>query len=329
MNQFYILRSHNMRRLTVCFASALCLLPFGFTSAAEKAANSAVTVHKLPDGAWELVEGRAPILRYNYQIVREPEAIKKLVAPGNRIYAVDRCDYIHPLYGLHGETLTEDWPKDHPHHRGIYWAWPEVDWRGQRGDLHALQKVFARPTGKIRAVEKSDFAQIEAENQWCWNGTTPIVREEATLRAWRQTAAGRRIDFEFRFTAIDADVQVARRAQSHYGGLNLRFGPLAGQKIETFTDRPGTTPCLTWAQRSGKLADGRSAAMVILQDPRNADYPGDWVQYPQLSWIQPTFPAAGTRWTITKAKPLTLRFRLWLRDEPLSADALRKLCAEF
>ena len=65
-----------------------------------------------------------------------------------RIYARARSDYIHPLFGLEGETLTKDWSTDHPHHRGIYWAWPEVDWRGQRGDLHALQHVFARPTGK-------------------------------------------------------------------------------------------------------------------------------------------------------------------------------------
>ena len=75
---------------------------------------------------------------------------------------------IHPLYGPHGEILTDDWTPDHPHHRGIYWAWPEVDWQGKRGDLHALQHVFARPTGKIETQHGADFAQITAENVWRW-----------------------------------------------------------------------------------------------------------------------------------------------------------------
>jgi hypothetical protein len=294
-----------------------------------KGSPTAVTVRRLgADGPWEIVEGEKPILHYNYQVVPEPEAIKKLVSPANRRYAVDRCDYIHPLYGLRGEVLTEDWPKDHPHHRGIYWAWPEVDWQGKRGDLHALQEVFARPTGKIRAVEGPQSAQIEAESQWCWNGATPILREEVTLRAWRQTEAGRRIDLEFRFTAIGAEVQVARRDRSHYGGLNLRFAPLAEQKIVTFTDPPTATPRMAWAQRSGTLAGGRAVALTILQDPRNPDYPGDWVQYPDLSWIQPTFPAPGTRYPITKDRPLSLRFHLWIHDNLLATEAARKLWSQ-
>ena len=66
------------------------------------------------------------------------------------IYAVPRSNYIHPVYGLSGEMLTRDWSKDHPHHRGIYWAWPEVEFGKKLGDLHALQIVFARPTGKIK-----------------------------------------------------------------------------------------------------------------------------------------------------------------------------------
>jgi hypothetical protein len=299
--------------------------------AGEKTGNgpAAVTVRKLGNnGPWEIVEGGKPILRYNYQMVVEPEEIKKLVSPANRRYAVDRCDYIHPLYGPQGEVLTEDWPKDHPHHRGIYWAWPEVDWQGKRGDLHALQEVFARPTGKIRALEGPQSAQIEAENQWCWNGATPIVREEVTLRAWRQTEAGRRIDLEFRFTAIDAEVQVARRDRLHYGGLNLRFAPLAEQKIVTFTDPPAAALPMAWAQRSGTLPGGRPVALAILQDPRNPDYPGDWVQYASLSWIQPTFPAPGTRYAITKDRPLTLRFHLRIGQQPLAPEAARKLWSQ-
>ncbi|MFC4874238.1 DUF6807 family protein [Negadavirga shengliensis] len=37
-----------------------------------------------------------------------------------------RSNYIHPLYGLDGEIITEDFPDDHLHHRGIFWAWHQL-----------------------------------------------------------------------------------------------------------------------------------------------------------------------------------------------------------
>ena len=37
-----------------------------------------------------------------------------------------RADYIHPLYGIDGFELTEDFPKDHLHHHGIFWAWHQL-----------------------------------------------------------------------------------------------------------------------------------------------------------------------------------------------------------
>jgi len=157
--------------------------------------SGALSVRKLADGrSLEIVDGDRPVLRYNYQIVVEPSVVRDRIGTGNRKYAVPRCDYIHPLYGPKGEVLTDDWVPDHPHHRGIYWAWPEVDWQGKRGDLHALQQVFAWPTGKIATAQGPDFAQITAENEWRWEDGTPIVRELATIRVSRQPGPGRCVD---------------------------------------------------------------------------------------------------------------------------------------
>jgi hypothetical protein len=313
--------------------------------------TAGLSVRQLADsGQWEIVDGSRPVLRYNYQIVREPAEVKGRVSAANRRYAVDRSDYIHPLYGPRGEVLTDDWVPDHPHHRGIYWAWPEVDWQGHRGDLHALQVVFARPTGKIEHEDGAESARITAENLWRWEDRTPIVREQVTIVAHRRTDAGRAIDLGFRFVAVDADVQVARRGQSHYGGLNLRLAPAKDQQIATFTDPPAAQPRRAWAERSGVPRGGRDAgtvpnfvagsaarsqkwdcpprcdvALAILQSPRNPDYPGDWVQYPEISWIQPTFPAAGTRYTISKTRPLELHYRLWIHEGKQPPEAINKL----
>jgi hypothetical protein len=59
------------------------------------------------------------------QSVRGSEHAEGLaqMCAGNRIYARARSDHIHPLSEPGGAVLTKDWPVDHPHHRGIYWAW--------------------------------------------------------------------------------------------------------------------------------------------------------------------------------------------------------------
>jgi hypothetical protein len=43
-----------------------------------------------------------------------------------------RADYMHPLYNVNGKILTEDFPRDHLHHRGSFLDLaPGID-RGQK-----------------------------------------------------------------------------------------------------------------------------------------------------------------------------------------------------
>ena len=53
--------------------------------------------------------------------------------------------------------------------------------------------------------------------------------------------------------------------------------------------------------------------LTILQAPPESRLSGRLGEYPNLSWVQPTFPAADTRYTISKDRPLVLRYRLWIR----------------
>ena len=269
-----------------------------------------------------ITENGKPVLRYNYAIV-EPGAVLDKVSSANRIYARARCDYIHPLYGLSGEELTRDWSIDHPHHRGIYWAWPEVDYGTNRGDLHALQMVFARPTGKLRLQGGADSAEIEAENLWLWEDREPIVREVALIRAYRGTGQARIVDLVFRFEALTNGITLARRGTEHYGGLNLRMATPAGQQIFTHTDPAHATPLRAWSDLSGTFAGATAASgLTVLQCHENPDYPGDWVQYPNLSWCQPTFPAAHTRYALLAGEPLVLRYRLMIHQGAKPDDAI-------
>jgi len=280
----------------------------GQDDASMKAVRNAKT------GTVVLSEGDRAVLCYNYGRIDPAQGFVERVHANSRKYARPRSNYIHPLYGPDGEVLTEDWSVNHPHHRGIYWAWPEVDFHGERGDLHALQRVFARPTGKIKLKNGTDFTRIEAENVWQWNDKTPIVREVTTIVAHRAKEDGRLIDLEFQFSAIEEGVSIARRATNLYGGLNIRLSPVSNHQVVFHTDDAGTSVRRAWADSVGTRAGGKQpVGFALFQNTSNPQYPGDWVEYPALPWFQPTFPAAGSRYELKKGKPLVLRYRLWIR----------------
>ena len=61
----------------------------------------------------ELLEGSDPVLVYQ----------KAVKSPDGKVFF---NNYIHPLYSLDGDTITEEFPADHLHHRGIFWAWHHI-----------------------------------------------------------------------------------------------------------------------------------------------------------------------------------------------------------
>jgi hypothetical protein len=290
---------------------AWLLLSAGTTLATGSEAMEA----KLDAGTGQILitDAGKPVLRYNYRSVEPGDRLNQ-IRPENLKYARARSDYIHPLYGLDGQELTLDWPVDHPHHRGIYWAWPEVDCQGERGDLHALQRVYARPTEACRLQGGAGFAQIEATNLWWWEDKQPIVREQVLIRAFREGPSGRNVDLEFHFSALQDNVAIARRGTELYGGLNIRLASVKDQQIFIPAEAVETKAAKAWATLSGQFLGSASlAALTILQSRTNPDYPGDWVKYPELNWVQPTFPAAKSRFSLRKDQPLVLRYRLWIQ----------------
>ena len=335
-----------MKKLTSLTQSGLIIitvlscLQISCETAPESIATMQTTFD--PNGQVIISEGDMPVLRYNYQMVYEDDefsfngmdANEYVVTPEDTfmanpsIYAVPRSNYIHPLYGLNEEILTRDWSKDHPHHRGIYWAWPEVSYKGELSDLHALQKIFARPTRKIKLKNTSEYAQIEAENLWITEEEImPIVREIAIIRAYPQSNQVRIIDLAFQFKALKEDITLARRGTNAYGGLNIRMMTPESQEISFHTDESSLEPRRAWSDLDGVFTGNKNrSGLMVFQHPENPEYPGDWVQYPELSWIQPTFPTSGTRYPLELDKSLLLRFRLVVHDGGKPAlDVINKL----
>ncbi|MDB4581623.1 PmoA family protein [Draconibacterium sp.] len=289
-----------------------------------------------------ITEGNKKVLQYNYQTVYEKDVLRpkskkdvemdfsnvegiyydeylkahpeleKNNTTTSSIYAIPRSDYIHPLYGLDGEMLTRDWPDGgHPHHRGIFWAWPEVEYGTKRGDLYALQAVFARPTGNVEFTSGPVYAEINAENLWVWDEKVEIVRENAIIRVYHSISDKRIIDLTIKLLALKDSVTIATRFTNSYGGLNIRMQTPELQDISYFTDNERTTPLRAWSDFNGTFEGNQSkSGLMVLQHQENPEYPGAWRDYPDLAWVQPTFPTPDTRYKLSTEEQLVLRFRL-------------------
>jgi hypothetical protein len=307
------------------------IIPFLFLIAVGTVIARADFDIKVDDakGEYVITENSVPVFQYNYKTIPLPEGYWDKVK-GSK-YAVPRSNYIQPLFDFDGQPITKDWSNDHPHHRGIYWAWPEVGYKGELADLHALQKVFARPTGKILVSNtENDQFRLVAENVWKWKDEEPIVNELVAFTVFPRGENGRKINIDLRLESLVDEVTLARRGTKGYGGLNTRMQPLADWKASAFREKENAAQNPAWVCASWKnpKSEGRTE-LTVFEKSTNPDYPGEFVQFPDLNWFQPTFPKSGTRYTLKKSEPLTLRFQLWLHDASLNDEAKQKAWSEF
>jgi len=265
-------------------------------------------------------QGDSPVLRYNHGTVPPPPGIDPKYARG---------DYIHPLYGLAGEVLTDDYPKDHPHHRGVSWSWPVTRWKNEVRDIWAVVGVWSRPVAVRSKREGPVLASLCVENVWKWGDQVPLVREMVVIQAFRQTATGRFVDIEVHLEGLEEGVAIGGRPHAGYGGFGLRAAPAEQQKITLHWDPAGTQPRRSWIDYSGRFAGaGRTSGLAIFEHPSNPGYPSQLLQYPQLNYVMPAFP--GQREVpLPKGQTLVLRHRLWIHPGIADAKTLGAVWASY
>ncbi|HUT94696.1 MAG TPA: DUF6807 family protein [Thermoguttaceae bacterium] len=280
--------------------------------------------------AVDVTDGPMPVLRYNQGTVPPPPEIVEHFEKETKpplYYA--RGDYIHPLFGPDGEPLTDDYSMNHPHHRGICWAWPIVRWKGEARDIWAVRVlptepggVWARPVSMDRIDAGPVLAAIDAENVWKWGDRDRIVREDVAIRAFRGQNRCRFVDVELRLTALVDEVSIGGRPGAAYGGFNLRSFPEFDQrKIDMHVEPPEAKPRRAWFHLTGKFPGGKGpAGVALLEHVTNPDYPSfpdpqtaDRVpgQYPRWRSVQPAWPG-DREVALKRGEPLVLDYRLWI-----------------
>ncbi|HLA39373.1 MAG TPA: DUF6807 family protein, partial [Candidatus Glassbacteria bacterium] len=193
-----------------------------FSQLKEESA-SAFTLSERGGKFLDLVENGRPVLSYVYGMHLAEGA------PEDR----RRSSYIHPVYGPDGVLLSDDFPADHFHHRGIFWAWPQVLVEGQsyslwdiRGIYQRFEKWLSRETGPV-------FAEVGVQNGW-YAGERRVVDEKVFFRVFTAGSDQRLIDFTLRWEATETPVTLLGSPDSKgYGGFSFRYAPFTDPTLTT------------------------------------------------------------------------------------------------
>ena len=134
------------------YAFYLLLAAFFSSCISSPDGESSFSFRETNEGV-EVLEGDDPVLYYQ----------KTTKSPNGEFFM---NNYIHPLYSLDGDTLTEEFPKDHLHHRGIFWAWHQIyiDTLSV-GDSWIMENV-SHDVVSVKTSNDNGSAQISANVSW-------------------------------------------------------------------------------------------------------------------------------------------------------------------
>ncbi len=254
-----------------------------------------------------------------------------------------RADYIHPLYDLDGNILTEDFPDDHLHQRGVFWAWHQVRVDGRAiADPWSCERIewanvcadvttagAHSSTLRVTLHWKCPLTEASAANPADWQ---PIVEETTCIRVYPRTERVRKIDFEIRLLALVDNLMIGgSEDEKGYGGFSARIRLPQGLR---FTGRGGPiTPQFgaidvgPWVDFSAKFGrDERVSGLTILGHRTLPQFPPHWVLRERGSMQNPVYPGR-LPVGLSRTGPTVLRYRLVVhRDgaEQLDLDNLQR-----
>ncbi|HSI76652.1 MAG TPA: DUF6807 family protein [Lunatimonas sp.] len=135
-----------------------------------------------------------------------------------------RANYIHPLYDVNGEIISEDFPADHLHHRGIFWTWHQLYVEGKRvADPWISEGISWKVTQVNPTVINEEQAQLKATVQWIVDEKA-VVEEYIILHYERMDPELYRLTVDVTLKPLVDNVQLGGSEDPKgYGGFSPRI----------------------------------------------------------------------------------------------------------
>ena len=265
------------------------------------------------DSSLALFEGARPVFVYNYGVIQKPGV------PADRA----RSTYVHPIYGLDREVLTDDFPKDHLGHRGLFWGWPHVNIGTNHYDLWDLRGIEQRFERWLARDATAAGASLGVQNGW-FVGGRKVVQEQVWLRASPSSKDERVLDVELTLVPIGEPLTLRGADGKSYGGFTFRFAPRTNTVITTPLGNGDNDLMITrlpWADFSARFA-GRAehSGAAIFVAPDHPDFAPEWMTR-HYGLLCVGWPGVKPK-TFQAGETIRCRYRLWIHRGAASADRI-------
>jgi hypothetical protein len=254
--------------------------------------------------------------------------------------------YLHPVLGPSGKELTRAYPfeerdgepRDHPHHRSLWFAHGAVDGL----DFWSNVGPLVRPTGLVAHASGAERGSFEVTDDWIAPDGHVVCSDRRRFELFALRDA-RGLDVDLTLRATEAGLTLG---DSKEGTFALRLAP--GLTVDgsegraRLTNSEGLEDAAVWGKRARWMlargvVDGEPAAVALMDHPQNLRYPTTWHARTYgllaanpfgLSEFEGAEKGAGD-FKVEPDGSLRLRYRVLFFAGVPTSERLDELCAEF
>lgn len=246
-------------------------------------------------------------------------------------------NYIHPLFNLNGDTLTEEFPADHPYHRGVFWTWHQIYLDTLSIGDGWINDGISQDVVKLLTEIKDNAAQIDLEVNWYSDtlpAEKPFMKELTSIVVYQSMKDVRILDFSIELNALVEKLEIGGSDDPKgYGGFCIRLdipdnmvfmsesGKVTPQELQVNAGR-----WMDFSGAFGKSSD--NSGIAILCNPGNPLFPAPWILRQKASMQNAVFPGR-ERVRLEINNPLILKYRLVIHKGDGSAIDFNKLQDEY
>lgn len=271
---------------------------------------------------------KAPILRY--VVERLPE--------GEKGPSVEGACFTHPIVTPNGEVVSDMAPADHPHHRGVFCGWVQVegelegDWWGWGAKAPKEGRFILSREARI-TEHSAERVTLRLINSWR-AGEETVLGERLTLSA--TAAPGWYVlDYDYKFTVPTR--KSVRIVENPFGGFCYRARPRGKLEVtgpdgvvnlpDSVHNKAETNwPSSHWYDLTYRTPDGKATGVAVMDHPNNPL--STWHGVRGIHMLNPCIVAQGSH-EIEFGDPLYLKYRLVAHDGDASSVDLLRLYKQF
>jgi len=251
-----------------------------------------------------------------------------------------RNNYIHPLYGLDGSVLTEDFPEDHPHHRGVFWAWHQVYIGDKKlGDSWEC-KDFKWDIKDIEISRSGENLNLMVSTHWKspqWpnpgGNEKPFLLENTKICIYPRKDNYRIVRFEIALLALEKNLKIGGSDdEKGYGGFsvrmklpeNIRFSSLTAKvKAENTAVEAGK-----WINIFGSLTNNKyGSGIAIFSHTDSPQNKANWILREKESMQNCVYPGRNSV-AVSTTDPTILKYSLLIYEGKMTGPEIQKIYKE-